>query len=171
MSNTVLKSLIAERISVYLQESAESYSIIDSIFEEVSDETWEAIEEAIINELSEETLELYLEGTLKKGTPERAMKDAYRRGEAKTRDFYSGKNTVAKFKAPKTPAEKKAQKAGEYSNQGSPAAAGERRSTSQDSLKGTKHDQSEVTPSSKSFRSTHAQKQYGIRSVSPKLPK
>jgi hypothetical protein len=170
MSNQLLKSLIESMIGDYLNESYED-DLVESIFEEVSEETWEAIEEAILNELSEETLELYIEGSLKKGSAERGMKDAFRRGEAKTRDFYSRNSTAKKFKGPKTSAEKRAQKAGEWAGDGSPTARGAMRSKSQDSLAGTAHDQSEVTPSSKSFRSTHSSKSYGIGKSKPKLPK
>lgn len=58
MSDTLLKSLIAEQIQSYLNESRES-DLVESIFNEVSEETWEAIEEAILNELSPETLRSY----------------------------------------------------------------------------------------------------------------
>jgi hypothetical protein len=158
---TIMKQLVEQMIGEYLNESYEN-DLVESIFEEVSEETWEAIEEAILNELSEQTRDLYIEGSLKKGSPERAIKDAFRKGEAKTRDFYSGDSTARKFKAPKTPQEKFAYKSGERAGDGSPTAIGAKRSVSQDSLAGTAHDQSNVTPTSKSFRSTHARKSYAI---------
>lgn len=58
MSNPVLKSLIAEQIQGYLNESDES-DLIESIFSEVSEETWNAIEEAILSEISHDTLKRY----------------------------------------------------------------------------------------------------------------
>ena len=59
MSHPLLKSLISEMVESYLEESYEG-DLIESIFEEVSDETWEAIEEAILNELSPKTLQSYV---------------------------------------------------------------------------------------------------------------
>lgn len=46
-------------IGDYLEESYED-DLVESIFEEVSEETWEAIEEAILNELSPKTLASYV---------------------------------------------------------------------------------------------------------------
>ena len=169
MTNPLLRTLISEMVETYLEESYND-DLIESIFNEVSDETWEAIEEAIMNELSEETYDLYIEGSLKKGSPERRMKDLYRRGEAKTRDFYSGRKTALKLKAPQNAAERRAQEAGEKAGDGSPTAKGSARSAPQDMLN-KPHDQSNVTPTSKSFRSTHSQKMYGIAKSKPNLPK
>jgi hypothetical protein len=59
MSNNILRSLISEMVGDYLNESHED-DLIESIFEEVSEETWEAIEEAILNELSPNTLQSYV---------------------------------------------------------------------------------------------------------------
>jgi len=59
MSNPVLKSLIESMIVNHLEESYED-DLMESIFEEVSSETWEAIEEAILNELSPKTLASYM---------------------------------------------------------------------------------------------------------------
>ena len=58
MSHPLLKALISEMVGDYLNESYED-DLVESIFEEVSDETWEAIEEAILNELSPKTLTSY----------------------------------------------------------------------------------------------------------------
>ena len=58
MSNPVLKSLIESMIVNHLEESYED-DLVESIFDEVSEETWEAIEEAILNELSPKTLASY----------------------------------------------------------------------------------------------------------------
>jgi hypothetical protein len=175
MSHPLLRTLISEMVETYLEESYGD-DLIESIFDEVSEETWEAIEEAILDELSPETYDLYVEGSLKKGTPERKMKDAFRRGEAKTRDFYSGKSTSSKFKAPKTPGEKAAQEAGKKAGDGSPTAKGSRRTSSQDSLKNTEHTRSEPSsplPGAKTHykTQTHSSKMYGMRKSNPKLPK
>jgi len=59
MSNEILRSLIESTISGYLNESHED-DLIESIFEEVSEETWEAIEEAILSELSPGTYKNYM---------------------------------------------------------------------------------------------------------------
>jgi len=56
---TIMKQLIESMITGYLEESYEDDNIVESIFEEVSEETWEAIEEAILNELSPKTLARY----------------------------------------------------------------------------------------------------------------
>ena len=56
---TIMKQLIESMITGYLEESYEDDNIVESIFEEVSEETWEAIEEAILNELSPETMARY----------------------------------------------------------------------------------------------------------------
>lgn len=172
MAHPLLRTLISEMIENYLEESYED-NLVESIFEEVSEETWEAIEEAILNELSPKTYDLYVEGSLKKGTPERGMKDAFRRGEAKTRDFYSGKNTAKKLASPKTPNEKRAQEAGKWAGDGSPTARGKRRSSSQDTLKNTEHGRSEPGPYGKTHykTQTHASKMYGLAKSKPKLPK
>lgn len=58
MSNPLLRTIIFEMVGDYLNESHEDY-LVKSIFEEVSSETWEAIQEAILNELSPKTLEKY----------------------------------------------------------------------------------------------------------------
>ena len=55
---TIMKQLIETMIHGYLEESYED-DLIESIFEEVSAETWEAIEEAILNELSPELMARY----------------------------------------------------------------------------------------------------------------
>ena len=65
---------------------------------------------------------------------------------------------------------KKAFAAGQGAGDGSPTAQGSKRSSSRDSLKSTKHDQSSVSPTSKSFRSTHSSKMYALRKK-PNLPK
>jgi hypothetical protein len=67
---TIMKQLIEGMIGNYLNESVED-DLIESIFEEVSGETWEAIEEAILNELSPETLASYT----KKASKWKADKD------------------------------------------------------------------------------------------------
>jgi hypothetical protein len=59
MSNPLLRSLVESMIGNYLEESYED-DLMESIFEEVSAETWEAIEEAILNELSPKTLTSYM---------------------------------------------------------------------------------------------------------------
>jgi hypothetical protein len=56
---TIMKQLIENMIGDYLNESYED-DLVESIFEEVSDETWEAIQEAILNELSPDTLKRYI---------------------------------------------------------------------------------------------------------------
>jgi hypothetical protein len=79
MSHPLLKSLIESMIGNYLEESYGD-DLVESIFEEVSDETWEAIEEAILNELSPDTLKSYWEkahGHAKKLT--RSMASAHDR--------------------------------------------------------------------------------------------
>jgi hypothetical protein len=55
---TILKQLIENMIGNYLNESND-YDLAEEIFEEVSPETWEAIQEAILNELSPELLQRY----------------------------------------------------------------------------------------------------------------
>jgi hypothetical protein len=55
---TILKQLIESMIGDYLNESYED-DLVESIFEEVSEETWDAIQEAILNELSPELLQRY----------------------------------------------------------------------------------------------------------------
>lgn len=82
MSNPLLRTLISEMVETYLEESVGQH-LIESIFEEVSEETWEAIEEAILNELSEETYDLYLEGSIKgSGTDRKAvLKRSFRAGQ------------------------------------------------------------------------------------------
>lgn len=173
MTNPLLRTLISEMVETYLEESYND-DLIESIFNEVSDETWEAIEEAIMNELSEETYDLYVEGSLKTGSTERRMKDLYRRGEAKTRDYYSGKNTSRKFAGPKTSSEKRAQEAGMRAGGGSPTVRGEKRSASQDTLSNTEHTRSKpASPFEKTHykTQTHASKMYGITKSKPNLPK
>ncbi len=59
MSHPLFRTLISEMVGDYLNESYED-DLMESIFEEVSDETWEAIEEAILNELSPKTLSSYV---------------------------------------------------------------------------------------------------------------
>jgi hypothetical protein len=49
MSHPLLRTLISEMVETYLEESYED-DLVESIFEEVSNETWEAIEEARILE-------------------------------------------------------------------------------------------------------------------------
>jgi hypothetical protein len=56
---TIPKQLIENMIGDYLNESYEG-DLVESVFEEVSEETWEAIEEAILNELSPKTLASYV---------------------------------------------------------------------------------------------------------------
>lgn len=60
MTNPIIRELISEMIQNYLEESHEGENLLESIYEEVSDETWKAIEEAILNELSPKTLQSYL---------------------------------------------------------------------------------------------------------------
>lgn len=55
MSRDVVKSLISEMIEAKLEESAHN-DLLAAIFEEISDETWQSIEEAILAELSPSTL-------------------------------------------------------------------------------------------------------------------
>lgn len=59
MTNTLLRNLISEMVESYLEESIQD-DLVESIFEEVSPETWIAIEEAILNELSPATLKSYI---------------------------------------------------------------------------------------------------------------
>ena len=54
----ILKQLIENMIGEYLSESYED-DLVESIFEEVSSDTWEAIEEAILSELSPALLKRY----------------------------------------------------------------------------------------------------------------
>lgn len=54
----MLKNIVESMILGYLNESIED-DLLESIFQEVSEETWEAIEEAILLELSPETLASY----------------------------------------------------------------------------------------------------------------
>lgn len=54
----MLKDIIESMIIGYLSESTED-NLLEDIFSEVSEETWEAIEEAILLELSPETLAYY----------------------------------------------------------------------------------------------------------------
>ena len=54
----MLKSIIESMIVGYLSESVED-DLLETVFQEVSEETWEAIEEAILLELSPETLKSY----------------------------------------------------------------------------------------------------------------
>jgi hypothetical protein len=158
-------------IGDYLNESYED-DLVESIFEEVSEETWEAIEEAILNELSEETRDLYIEGSLKKGSVNRGIKDAFRKGEAKTRDFYSSKNTQSKFAKPKTKAEKDAVSKGKWAGGGSPTARGANRTASQDGLKDTEHGNSQKSNFGKTHykTQTHANKMYNLKTTKPNLP-
>jgi len=58
VSHPLLRTLIEEMIGNYLEESYED-DLVESIFNEVSEETWEAIEEAILNELSPTLLARY----------------------------------------------------------------------------------------------------------------
>lgn len=51
---TILKQLIENMIGDYLNESYDGYDLAEEVFDEVSEETWEAIHEAILNELSPE---------------------------------------------------------------------------------------------------------------------
>jgi hypothetical protein len=53
-----MKQLIESMITGYLEESYED-DLVEPIFEEVSEETWDTIEEAILNELSPELLQCY----------------------------------------------------------------------------------------------------------------
>jgi hypothetical protein len=55
MSNDMVKSLISEMIEAKLDETS-SNDLLASIFEEVSEETWQSIEEAILAELSPSTM-------------------------------------------------------------------------------------------------------------------
>jgi hypothetical protein len=148
----------------------ESFDLFDYTVEELED----FIESEEFDELDEESQESvidFYEGSIKgSGTDRKAvLKKAYRAGEQKTRDFYDSKNT----KDPRTSDKgvKKAFAAGARAGDGSPTSTGAKRSKSQDSLSGTEHDQSNVTPTSKSFRSTSSSKRYRIAKSSPKLPK
>lgn len=58
MPRPLLKTLISEMMESYLEESYDA-DLVESIFKEVSSETWEAIEEAILNELSPELVHRY----------------------------------------------------------------------------------------------------------------
>jgi len=82
---TILKQLIENMIGEYLNESYEN-DLVESIFEEVSEETWEAIEEAILNELSPKTLASYAK---------KASKSADRL--SKSADKYGDKASMAHF--------------------------------------------------------------------------
>ena len=140
----------------------EALDFIDSMLDEGHD-----IDD-IIDSIVEQELD---EGSIKgSGTDRKAqLKKAYRDGEQKTRDFYKNKIT----KAPRTSDKgiKKAFQGGANAGDGSPTAKGGARSKPQDKLKGTEHDQSNVSPTSKSFRSTHRSKMYNIKTNKPKLPK
>ena len=100
MSNPLLKQLISEMVGSYLEESHND-NLIETIFEEVSEETWEAIEEAILSEISYKTLASYARKTnmlspskrkeqMKKLSPE---KQARRERGAKLAD----KNALKKY--------------------------------------------------------------------------
>lgn len=138
----------------------EALDFVDSMLDEGYD-----LDDAI-NAIVKQELE---EGSIKgSGTDRKAqLKKAYRAGEQKTRNFYKNKFTSAPKTADK--GVKKAFAAGTNAGDGSPTAQGSKRSSSQDSLKSTKHDQSSVSPTSKSFRSTHSSKMYGLRKK-PNLP-
>jgi hypothetical protein len=56
---TILKQLIENMIGDYLEESHDGYDLAEEVFDEISEETWEAIHEAILNELSPELLQRY----------------------------------------------------------------------------------------------------------------
>lgn len=167
----LIEAVVQVQFNSNLVESANGFSLTDVIIEEVSVETWEAIVEAIIDELSEDALEMIAEGSIKGSGADRkaVLKKAYRAGEQKTRDFYKKKIT------PRPSGDKgitKAFSAGEYSNQGGPAAKGAERSTSQDSLKDTEHSRSELGPFGKKINyktQTHAQKSYGIANSTQKV--
>jgi len=64
MSNRVLRSIISEMVGDYLNESHED-DLVKSIFEEVSSETWDAIQEAILSELSPAVLNRYVNKSIK----------------------------------------------------------------------------------------------------------
>jgi hypothetical protein len=124
-----------------------------------------------LDEETQNTIMYYYEGSIKgSGTDRKAqLKKAYRAGEQKTRDFYKSKITSA----PKTgdSGVKKAFDSGAKAGDGSSTPTGAKRSKSQDSLSGTEHDRSKITPTSKSFRSTHQTKSYAIaKSKRGKLP-
>lgn len=51
---TILKQLIENMIGDYLEESYDGYDLAEEVFDEISEETWKAIHEAILNELSPE---------------------------------------------------------------------------------------------------------------------
>lgn len=147
----------------------------DEDMDESFDLSVEGLEEFIVseefdslNEETQNTIMYHYEGSIKgSGTDRKAqLKKAYRAGEQKTRDFYDNKLT----KDPKTSDKgmKKAVDAGKNAGDGNPTAKGAARSKSQDSLKGSGHDQSDVTPTSKSFRSTHRSKMYSIKKAAQK---
>lgn len=56
----MLKQLIENMIYDYLEDD-----LVESVFEEVSPQTWEAIEEAILNELSPELLKRYINKSIR----------------------------------------------------------------------------------------------------------
>ena len=170
-----LRSHIALALEAKMNEKEELEDDIDESFD-LSKEEFKFIDfmldegcdlDDIIDALVEQELE---EGSIKgSGTDRKAqLKKAYRAGEQKTRDFYKSKLT----KAPRTSDKgiKKAFAAGAGAGDGSPTTQGIKRSSSQDDLKGTNHDQSSVSPTSKSFRSTHSWKMDALRRK-PKLPK
>jgi hypothetical protein len=169
----LIESLIQYQFDSNLSESADGVSLTNIIFEEVSHETWEAIVEAIVDELSEETLEMVTEGSIRgSGTDRKAvLKKAYRAGEQNTRNFYANGDMDKPKRGDRGVT--KAFKAGENSNNGSPAARGANRSVSQDRLKDTEHGRSEPVHrgGKKTYYSTqtHAKKMYAIDK--PKLPK
>lgn len=164
---------IQTRIQARLE--AEYMDVLESKDDDLDEEALDFIDAMLdegyglddaINAIVDQELE---EGSIKgSGTDRKAqLKKSYRAGEQKTRDFYKNKMTSAPRTADK--GVKKAFAAGAGAGDGSPTVQGSKRSSSQDSLKGTKHDQSSVSPTSKSFRSTHSTKMYGLRKK-PNLP-
>lgn len=94
MSHEIFKSLISEMIENHLEESQKD-DIVESIFEQVSDETWEAIEEAIIAELDLNTAAKFIKKKALSGASSMA-KNALHKSV-----FSDVQNVADKFKSAK----------------------------------------------------------------------
>ncbi len=89
---TILRTLISEMVESYLEESQKD-DIVESIFEQVSDETWEAIEEAILAELDMNTAAKFIKKKALSGASSMA-KNALHKSV-----FSDAQNVADKFKS------------------------------------------------------------------------
>lgn len=89
MSHPLLRTLISEMVESYLEESYGD-DLIESIFDEVSEETWEAIEEAILNELSPGLLDRYRKAAWKDAGKHYRKVDTAKTDSATDRHYKQG---------------------------------------------------------------------------------